>query len=188
MTCLENKDWIDPFLDGELDPGEVVQIEEHLAECETCQRELDQARALFVVLDNLQEQAVDTGFHKEVMAGLPRRSASPAARWILVAQVALTVLFLAIGYPTMADWYVQASTWITPGWLSAQLAFAAAWAKGTWAWLSTLLTIDLGTIWPKGFGLPWPQATLIALALVGFWVLGNRLLLAGKPNGIGGSR
>jgi anti-sigma factor RsiW len=188
MTCLENKDWIDRYLDGDLDPGEQARFEDHLAGCQVCQRELAQTRALFGVLGNLQEEAVDVNFHKEVLAGLPRRSASPAARWILAAQVALTLALLVIAYPTIAGWYARASDWFSPGWLSAQITLVAAWAKDTWVWLESNLAVDLGAVWPRGFGLPWPQAILIALALVGFWVLGNRLLLAGKPNGIGGTR
>lgn len=188
MTCFENKDWIDRYLDGEVDPAEKAQIEEHLAECQVCQRELAQTRALFAVLGDLQDEAVDVDFHEAVMAGLPRRSASPAVRRILAAQVALTVLLLAVAYPTVAAWYARAGDWLSPGWLSAQVAIVVAWAKGTWAWMAAPLAVDLSTIWPKGFGLPWQHAILIALALVGFWILGNRLLLAGKPNGIGGTR
>jgi anti-sigma factor RsiW len=188
MTCLESKDWIDPYLDDELNPGELARFEEHLAECEVCQRELAQTRALFSVLGDLQDEAVDLDFHKEVMVGLPRHSASPAARWILVVQAAITVLLLVIAYPTVVGWYARASDWLSPGWLSGQLALVAAWAKETWTWLASILTVDLSTIWPRGFDLPWPQAILIALALAGFWVLGNRLLLGGKPNGIGGTR
>jgi anti-sigma factor RsiW len=188
MTCLESKDWIDRYLDADLDPVEQARFEEHLAACGTCQQELAQTRALFTVLGSLQEVPVATGFHKEVLAGLPRRAASPAARWILATQVALTLALLVIAYPTVAGWYARASAWLSPGWLSAQATVVAAWAKSTWAWLALNLAVDLKAVWPRGLGLPWPQAALVVLALVGFWALGNRLLLAGKPNGIGGTR
>jgi anti-sigma factor RsiW len=188
MACLESRDWIDRYLDGELDSGEQAQFEEHLVDCEVCQRELAQTRALFSVLADLQDEVVDLSFHKEVLAGLPRQPPSPATRWVLAVQVAITVLLLILAYPTVAGWYALASDRLSPGWLSGQLAFVAAWAERTWSWLASILAVDLSTIWPRGFGLPWPQAILIALALVGFWALGNRLLLGGKPNGIGGTR
>ena len=94
MTCLQSKDWIDRYLDGELGPAEQAQFEEHLAACEACQRELAETRALFTVLGSLQEAPEPADFHQKVLAGLPHRPAAPAARWILATQVALTLALL----------------------------------------------------------------------------------------------
>ena len=188
MTCLESKNLIDRYLDGELGPGGQAQFEEHMAACEACQRELAQTRALFAVLGSLQDAPVTSDFHQQVLAGLPHRLATPVTRWILATQVALTLALLVIAYPTVAGWYARFSDWFSPGWLSAQITVVAAWAQNTWAWLASNLTIDLKEVWPRGLGLPWPLAALIVLTLVGFWVVGNRLLLASKPNGIGGTR
>jgi anti-sigma factor (TIGR02949 family) len=39
LTCEEVFRRLDDYLDRELDPGEVPQIEQHLAECDICARE-----------------------------------------------------------------------------------------------------------------------------------------------------
>ena len=39
LTCEEVFRRLDDYLDRELDPGEVPQIERHLAECDMCARE-----------------------------------------------------------------------------------------------------------------------------------------------------
>jgi anti-sigma factor (TIGR02949 family) len=39
LTCEEVFRRLDDYLDRELDPGEVPQVERHLAECEMCARE-----------------------------------------------------------------------------------------------------------------------------------------------------
>lgn len=187
MTCLGNEDRINCYLDGELSPPEMEQFEEHLAGCQACQRELARARALFAVLDGLQEAPVPAGFGQEVLAGLRCQPASSLGRWILIAQVAATLVLLALAYPTLTAWYVRANAWFAPGWLSNQVAAAVAWARTMQAWLAGALTADLEQAWPPGFGLTWPQAAFIALALVGLWAVSNRLLFANQPNGTGGT-
>jgi anti-sigma factor (TIGR02949 family) len=39
LTCEEVFSRLDDYLDRELDPGEVPQVEQHLVECEMCARE-----------------------------------------------------------------------------------------------------------------------------------------------------
>jgi anti-sigma factor (TIGR02949 family) len=39
LTCEEVFRRLDDYLDRELDPGEVPQVEQHLAECDMCARE-----------------------------------------------------------------------------------------------------------------------------------------------------
>jgi anti-sigma factor (TIGR02949 family) len=39
LTCEEVFRRLDDYLDRELDPGEVPQVERHLAKCESCARE-----------------------------------------------------------------------------------------------------------------------------------------------------
>ena len=187
MTCFENEDWIDHYLDGRLSPAEQARFEEHLAACPACQGEVTRLSAVFSALGLLQPVPAPTNFRAEVMAGLPRRAASPVARWLLLAQATATLLLLALALPTLRAWYAQVSVWLAPGWLSRTAADVAAWGRDVWASVAPALTLDLNLSWPKGFGLAWPQAAILAVALVGLWVLGNRLLLTAESNGRGGT-
>jgi anti-sigma factor RsiW len=179
MTCFENEDWIDRYLDGRLSPAEQARFEEHLAACPTCQGKVTQLSAVFATLDLLQEVSVPTNFRTQVMAGLPRRAASPVAGWLLLAQAAATLLLLALALPTLRAWYARISVWLAPGWLST-------WGRDAWASLAPALTLDLNLNWPEGLGLAWAQAAILAVVLVGLWVLSNRLLLTAESNGRGG--
>lgn len=186
MSCFEHEDWIDRYLDGRLSAAEQARFEEHLAGCPSCQRDVTQLSTLCTALDLLQEVPAPAGFRAEVMAGLPRRVAQPATRWVLVAQAAATLLLLALAYPTLKGWYAQVSGWFAPGWLSQTVTDVAAWSRAAWASLAPALTVDLDLSWPQGFGLGWPQAAILAVALVGLWALGNRLLFSAESNGTGG--
>jgi len=43
-------DWLGPYLDGELEGKRLVQVEAHLAQCETCQKGLAELRQLSAIL------------------------------------------------------------------------------------------------------------------------------------------
>ena len=186
MTCFENEDWVDRYLDGRLSPAEQARFEEHLAACPACQGEVTRLSAVFSALGLLQPVPAPTNFRAEVMAGLPRPTALPVARWLLLAQAAATLLLLVLALPTLRAWYAHVSAWLSPGWLSRTAADVAAWGRNAWASLAPALILDLNLSWPKGLGLAWPQAAILAMVLVGLWVLGNRLLLTTEPNGRGG--
>jgi anti-sigma factor RsiW len=187
MTCGGNEDWLNCYLDGEMGPAEQDQFEEHLAGCEACQQELAQTRAVFATLEGLQAVPVPAGFTRDVLAGLPRRSASPAAWWVLASQVIASVVLLVLALPTLRAWYQQVSAWFAPGWLSESASTVALLVEQVWTRVVSTLSLNIELTWPQGFGLTWPQAAVMALALVGFWVLGNRLLLATEQNGTGGT-
>jgi anti-sigma factor RsiW len=187
MRCLGNEDWLNRYLDGELDPSVQARLEEHLAVCEACQRELAQTRVVFASLESLQAVPVPAGFTDDVLAGLPRQSASPVAWGVLAAQVIASVILLALALPTLKAWYQQASVWLAPGWLSESVSTVMLAAGEVWTQFTLALTPNIELTWPQGFGLTWPQAAVMALALGGFWVLGNRLLLVTERNGTGGT-
>jgi len=46
MSCERFKPMLTGYLDGELDPAERAQVEQHLAGCEACARELEELTAL----------------------------------------------------------------------------------------------------------------------------------------------
>jgi anti-sigma factor RsiW len=187
MTCLGHEESINRYLDGALGPSEQAHFERHLAGCQVCQTELAQTRALFAVLDGLQEVTAPADLSEAVLEGLPRPPASPLGRWLLATQAAVTVVLLALSYPTLKAWYGRTGAWLAPGWLSNMVADVAAWGQSTSQGLIPTLPVSALPAWPEGLGLTWPQATLMAVALVGLWALGNRLLLAARPNGTGGT-
>jgi anti-sigma factor RsiW len=185
--CAKAELQIREYLDDELDLAGRARFEEHLAECPSCQRELANARSLFASLEGLQPVEEPAGFKEGVMAGLPRRTSLPLGRWLLAGQMVATMALLALAYPLLASWYERLGGWLAPGWLSRLLADAVVRGEGAWAWLVSTFTVSIDLTWPRGLGLAWPQAALLALALVGLWWLGNRLLLTAEKNHNGGT-
>ena len=41
MNCQEARDWLDAFVDGELELSQSIEIEKHLKECSQCAAERD---------------------------------------------------------------------------------------------------------------------------------------------------
>jgi hypothetical protein len=83
------KEWLGAYLDHELVGDRLAWVEEHLAGCEECQKELEELRALS---DLLQVEPVpvismdETVFTKKVMSRLPR-SLQPMSRQALRASL-----------------------------------------------------------------------------------------------------
>jgi anti-sigma factor RsiW len=187
MQCTEQETSIHDYLEDELSSAERARFEEHLVACPSCQEELVRARALFASLEGLQPVQEPANFKEGVLTGLPRRAPLPLGRWILAGQMVVTLALLVLAYPLLASWYEEIGGWLAPGWLSHLLAEVAARGRDAWALLVSTLTVSIDLTWPKGLGLTWPQAALLALALVGLWWLGNRLLLATEANHNGGA-
>ncbi|MGD2080998.1 MAG: zf-HC2 domain-containing protein [Nitrospirota bacterium] len=55
MRCDETRDRLSEYLDGELPPGERRGVEQHLAACEGCRKELSELEATLGHLDSLSE-------------------------------------------------------------------------------------------------------------------------------------
>ncbi len=53
MTCRDNKDLMMAYLDGELDDTENKMLQEHLAECPQCLKELEEFKSLKLMTDNI---------------------------------------------------------------------------------------------------------------------------------------
>ena len=187
MDCSGNQERIDRYLDGEMLPEEQAQFEEHVARCPSCQREMAGMRALFAALEGLEAAPVPRGLRQEVLAGLDARPVvSPLVRQFVAIQAIASTLLLVLAYPTLAEWYERASAWLGYGWLSRLTADAINRGQDVWRSLIQTAAVQVDLTWPRGLGLTWPQAALLAVALLGLWVLGNHLLLATRSNGIGG--
>jgi hypothetical protein len=187
MSCQKYSDWIDPYLDGELDSSSAAGFEQHLAGCPDCQHELAQVRAIFTILDSLQDEPAPSHLSRQVMAGLPVGAGAPWLRWVLAGQVVATAGLLLLAYPTLAAWSAQAGQWLEPGWLSNLVRTAGHRLGELWgAAASTLALVDVWAL-PQGLDLNLTQAAVAAVVLAGMWFAGNRLLFA-QSNQTGGTR
>lgn len=66
MTCAELVELITAYLDGELDDRE--RFEDHLAECEGCERYLDQFRTVVGAMGDLDPPGPDPGVRDRLLA------------------------------------------------------------------------------------------------------------------------
>ena len=98
MRCTRTEDKLVEYLDGRAKPAERRAIEEHLSACADCRIRAEEFRALFGVLDDLQQVSPSTSFDASLRARIaaePRRrpfwnwlplaqaSPSPSLRWLL---------------------------------------------------------------------------------------------------------
>ena len=186
MICQDKEAWLNRYLDGEMDAEETGAFEEHLAGCPACRHELAEMRALFAALGGLADAPPDAAFAGDVMAGLPRRRMPAAARQLVALQAVASVVLLALAYPTLAAGYEWVGTWFAPGRLGMLFEEMAAALADAWQQaLSGLPAVEITR--PRGLGLAWPQATLLALALLAIWAVCNRLLLSEKVERRGGT-
>jgi anti-sigma factor RsiW len=188
MSCPGKEDSIYRYLDGELSAAERSEFEAHLVGCPTCREALARAQGLFVLLNGLSAAPVPAGFASGVMAGLPSAVQPRGVTWLLAGQLVASVLCLVLSFRTLATWYEQLARWLAPGWLSERAAEASAWLENTWLGLRPELSLEGHLGWAHGWGLAWPQAALVVVALVGAWILGNRLLLVSRADITGGTQ
>jgi anti-sigma factor RsiW len=112
--------WLDAYMDGELDAVQIRQAEAHLKSCPACATELEQRRALSPVLREAPAPAggkSEQRFVSEIALRLPRAIpviravGRPTAVWMMAPPVAL---FLAWAFIQSAMIVVGALQWL-PG-------------------------------------------------------------------------
>jgi hypothetical protein len=127
--CRSHGDLVGPYVLGGLEPGEVEEMREHLAECDRCAAEWRRLASLPALLDSAQahdtiatlsphlEDAVLDRFVRE-----RTQAARPARRWLRVAipaAAALTVVLavmLTLVLPGGGESaYARAELWSTSG-------------------------------------------------------------------------
>jgi len=75
MTCEECQDFIDAYVDNELDTAVVIPIKRHLRDCPECRRRLEARESLHALLDQPQLRfAVPESLRAKVLAALPAAS------------------------------------------------------------------------------------------------------------------
>lgn len=67
MRCSKAGKYLSPYVDGELGASEVVRLESHLAQCDTCSRELGEIRQLSSLFSNAERFSAPPGLRASVM-------------------------------------------------------------------------------------------------------------------------
>ncbi len=68
MTCAEFVELVTAYLDDALDPATAHRFAEHLAECEGCERYLEQVRRTVTELGRLPEDALNGQAREQLLA------------------------------------------------------------------------------------------------------------------------
>ncbi len=102
-NCLEVQDNLSAWLDGELGPEVMIQVERHLEGCAGCRRELALLTALDQALGSLTAP-VPAGLPEKVRARINR----PSRRWWQhLALAASLVVGIYLGGTLARDFYAQ---------------------------------------------------------------------------------
>ena len=81
MNCRECHDFIDPYIDNELDVAAAVLVKQHLHDCPHCQPLLESRKALRALLDNPELQfEVPDSLRKKIQSALPAATSSATHR------------------------------------------------------------------------------------------------------------
>ena len=79
MNCQECHDFIDPYIDNELDVAAAILVKQHLRDCSQCRQLLESRKALRALLNNPQLQfEVPDSLSQKIQSALP--VATPSAR------------------------------------------------------------------------------------------------------------
>jgi len=95
---------LNEYLDGVLSSRALSQADEHLRDCETCTRRLDEIAELFVTLDGLPEIHLRKDLAPQIVETLRSRSTVPSAStWKSTWRLGLALAGEAAGAPSSAQ-------------------------------------------------------------------------------------
>src|SRR5690242_2272939 len=81
MTCAQTENLIHALVDGELDAGHIREVEDHVAGCPRCARQLRDYRAMHEAMSGADLSfAAPASLRRRIEASLPAKSA-PARNW-----------------------------------------------------------------------------------------------------------
>lgn len=189
------------YLDNELLTPERAVVEAHLADCKACRSELASLEVLFLALDSLQSEALDSDLTPLVLReitserqqGLQQRRFT----WLVPAfQGVAVVLLLVFGWSALTMRYVTLARQIPMDSVYAEWSSTLEQAETLWtatlaqwrAWwggavvdvlsLPTALS-QAAELWPElpGLGLTTPQIIAVSLTAALMWLVANSLLL-----------
>ena len=123
VPCERVDEWLEPYIDGELDPWKERLVEKHIQACAECAAEAGLARRVRSGLRGLPSQTCpdrvvdtvlqETGLQKTGLQKAPQQKAPPAApvsirslrpvHWWRPALALAAMLFLAVSLPRLVD-------------------------------------------------------------------------------------
>lgn len=101
MKCDVSLEILNGYLDGELDPDKTREIEQHIKECSSCQRELDTLRQVDKLIRNVEVAGPSRDFifgvNRKVMERVRKQGRFSLFKYAsILVPVAVTVLVLVI--------------------------------------------------------------------------------------------
>jgi hypothetical protein len=112
MNCDGVSDLLSAYLDGELVPGELLRVEQHLRRCHACADSVTSLRQTIALVASLDEVDVPAAFHAKLHSRLVAMGSPVAARH----------------KSTAASWQRNVRTWAIPA-VAAAAALAFAWSN-----------------------------------------------------------
>jgi predicted anti-sigma-YlaC factor YlaD len=67
MACRELVELVTDYLEGRLDPGQRVRVEEHLRSCDGCQNYIEQMRQTLAALGRIPEESISLQARDELL-------------------------------------------------------------------------------------------------------------------------
>lgn len=103
MNCIEIKDMLSLYIDGELDENEKKAVEEHVSTCESCRNELEQYQKIINMLQNLIEEEPPIGYckrlHEKLLKAKQQKKVSSRSKWVKYGSIAAVfVLVISVIY------------------------------------------------------------------------------------------
>ena len=153
-------EWLNAYFDGELKGTRLRQVEEHLAECETCQAELDALQGLSAMLQEVPGAEFPSAerFATQVNLLLPqRRTAAPRRQllevgwWMIPVGLLMAWVFVSTAV-LVSDVFSAADSF---GLLDDTTSALVAGSSDHAVWTSTLGQVGL----LEGDFLGWAEAT-----------------------------
>jgi anti-sigma factor RsiW len=111
MNCEEIKKYLDDYILGEIDPVIEIQISEHLAECQNCQKEIKEREVVIEslktsekfeppneVYTKIKDDILIPRKEKRLLWGIPKRFSYAAASFVIgvILMHTADVLFLPV--------------------------------------------------------------------------------------------
>jgi hypothetical protein len=153
-------EWLNAYLDGELKGGRLHQVEEHLAECEACQAELDSLQGLSALLQEIPaaEFTSNEQFVAQVNLRLPHRTGMETRRRVIEAgwwmiPIGLLTAWIFFSTAVLVSDMLSAADGL--GLLDSKISLLVSDSSGNAYWTSTLGRFGV----LEGDGLQWAEST-----------------------------
>ncbi|HEY3676575.1 MAG TPA: zf-HC2 domain-containing protein, partial [Candidatus Tumulicola sp.] len=95
MGCSSCENWLDRYVDGDLEPGRAAWMARHLHQCPSCEQLHRRLRVVDALLETMQPITLHDDFSANVMAAVRRAAvpATPRRAWPVVA-----IAYLVVGW------------------------------------------------------------------------------------------